>query len=308
MPCYHPMTAFRSTEKTLSGKRKVTFSRKLASTPLLPYQLLLPCGSCIGCRLEKSRQWAIRCTHEASLHEQNSFITLTYDNRHLPKDGALQKKHFQDFMKRLRNYSEAKIRYFHCGEYGENFGRPHYHSILFGYDFPDKVLHKEERGNRLYTSEFLSDTWGKGHCLIGGVTFESCAYVARYITKKVTGEKAEAHYAVICEETGEITQRQPEYTTMSRRPGIARDWFEKYLTDVYPGDFVVLRDKKLKPPKYYDRLYELTSPEEHEALKKRREKNGRKNSENNTCERLQVREQIQFEKFKLLKRGFENAN
>ena len=246
-----------------NGKRKIVFNPRDGFSDL---PILLPCGQCIGCRLERSRQWAIRCMHEAQLHDENSYITLTYNDKNLPKDGSLNLRHFQLFMKRLRKKTGKKIRFYHCGEYGEKFKRPHYHACLFGYQFPDLRYFKTINGNKLYTSKYLDSVWTNkngetmGFSTIGNVTFESAAYVARYIMKKINGEKAEAHY--VNKETGEILK--PEYTTMSRRPGgLGAEWLKKYKTDVYPGDFVVVRGKKMKPPKYYDRQYELTYPSGH---------------------------------------------
>lgn len=274
----------------------------------------VPCGQCIGCRLERSRQWAIRCTHEVSLHEKNCFITLTYAPEYLPKGGTLVKKHFQDFMKRLRFFNGSGIRYFHCGEYGEKTQRPHYHALLFNFDFSDKILDPLDRRpeflrqqNPTYISAHLSDLWPFGRSNIGTATFESAAYVARYITKKVTGKNAIDHYNEIDYNTGEIlNEKIPEYITMSRRPGIGHNWFKQYTSDVFPGDYVVLRGKKMKPPKYYDTQYEILDPRHFKKIKQNRLASAEKHCNNNTSDRLLVREEIQYEKFKLLKRNYEN--
>jgi len=266
----------------------------------------VPCGQCIGCRLERSRQWAIRCVHEAQLHEDNSFITLTYNNENLPPDGSLRLKDFQDFMKRLRARTGVRIRFFHCGEYGPKFGRPHYHACLFGYDFPDRVYFKTVNKSRLYTSELLSSLWPVGFSTVGDVTFESAAYVARYIMKKVTGAKAEDHYWKIDEMTGEVSEVRPEYTTMSRRPGLASEWYEQFHDDVYPDDFVVLRGNTYRPPKFYDRRFEIADPDQYAALKERRQESMRKHHANNTPERLAVREKVKRAQIAQLKRGYED--
>ena len=219
MACFHPIDAWRN------AKRGITFDHSKA----VGFGLKLPCGQCVGCRLERSRQWAMRCVHEASLYDDNCFITLTYDAEHLPADGSLNKKHFQDFMKRLRSrFVERRIRFYHCGEYGVQYRRPHYHALLFNFDFVDKRLFKEVNGHRLYTSDDLALCWKLGFSSVGAVTFESAAYVARYIMKKVTGDPAEDHYRGVNSETGELTRLLPEYTTMSRRPGIAREWYERF--------------------------------------------------------------------------------
>lgn len=302
MPCFHPLHGFKSRTLNASGKRSITFNPSQGYRDL---PVSVPCGQCIGCRLERSRQWAIRCVHEAQLHEKNSFITLTYDNENLPPDKSLHVDHFQKFMKRLRKRFGPNIRFFHCGEYGEKFARPHYHACLFNFDFRDKKLWKEVRGNKLYVSKSLEELWPFGFSTIGDVTFESAAYVARYITKKVTGKNAKDHYELMLPD-GELVTRKPEYVTMSRRPGLASAWFQKYSSDVYPSDFIVMREKKIKPPKYYDRLYEHTYPEEIAEIKIKRKTLAKKHFANNTPERLEVRETIQNEKFKMLKRSYEN--
>jgi hypothetical protein len=177
-------------------------------------------------------------------------------------------------MKRLRHkHRGEKIRFFHCGEYGETLGRPHYHAIIFGYDFrnKDSYIIGEGSNYQIKGSEELEELWPFGFHAIGDVNFESAAYVARYIVKKITGEKALEHYCDIDKETGEILrERKPEYTTMSRRPGIASDWIKKYHTDVYPSDEVIVRGKEVKPPRYYDRQYELINEEAMKKVRGRR--------------------------------------
>ena len=255
--------------------------------------LTIPCGQCVGCRLERSRQWAVRCVHEASLHEDNCFITLTYNNESLPEDGSLNKKHFQDFMKRLRKkYKNKKIRYYHCGEYGDKNFRPHYHAIIFGLEFDDQKLFTVNNGEKLYTSEKLEKLWPFGFSTIGTVTFESAAYVARYVMKKVNGKNAKNHYERVDSNTGEIYSLVPEYNTMSRRPGIAAGWFDKYKDDVYPSDNIHLREKTFRPPKFYDKMYEHLMPNEMEKIKMQRMKNMQKHAKDNTAERLAVKEQV----------------
>lgn len=309
MTCYHPLEGWRARVVGSNGKRPIVFKRELGFSDL---PVKVPCGRCIGCRLDRSREWAIRCMHEASLHVENSFVTLTYDDEHLPESGSLDVRHFQLFIKKLRArvYEERGIRFrfYHCGEYGEQYGRPHYHACLFGLDFPDKRLWKVERGNRLYKSSFLEEVWSNGHCIIGEVTFNSAAYVARYITKKITGEKAAEWYEYIDPNTGEIHELKPEYTTMSRRPGIGHGWFKDFKSDVYPGDFVVVNGKKMKPPKYYDRQYEVVCPSDYAKMKAKRVINAKVHEANSTPERLKVREKIQKARYKMLKRGMEEES
>lgn len=291
MACYRPLQGWRSKSLTPNGKRKIVFSPS-AGFADLPVEV--PCGQCIGCRLERSRQWAMRCIHESTLHDANSFITLTYAPEHMPYDFSLKVDHFQKFMKRLRKSREGqKIRYFHCGEYGDKENRPHYHAILFGADFPDRqTADLVNSPNPLYISEELMRLWPFGFSTVGDVTFESAAYVARYCVKKVTGENADAHYMVIDEQTGEVHQQRPEYVTMSRRPGVGRGWFDKYASDAYPSDFVTIRGQKMRPPKFYDSIYEIDHPRELELIKRRRIQEAGKHKENQSLDRLRVREAV----------------
>ena len=296
MPCYHPISAYQCTDGSIvfSELRRHDISRSLN----------LPCGQCIGCRLERSRQWAIRCMHEAQMHEENSFITLTYDDDHIPSDRSLHYRDFQLFIKRLRKrYLGRRIRFYMAGEYGENFGRPHWHACIFGLGFDDKKLWKRSpSGLNLYRSENLELLWPFGYSSIGDVTFESAAYVARYIMKKVTGKNADKHYTEIDPDTGVITDRRPEFNKMSLKPGIGYEWYKKYTSDVYPNDYVVIRGKKVKPPKYYDKNYKIDNPYEFDEILYKREINGKLNSEDNTFERLKVKEIVQQAKLQKLKR------
>lgn len=221
----------------------------------------VPCGQCIGCRLESSRQWMIRIVHESKMHEANSFVTLTYDDEHLPKDGSLQLEDWQKFAKRLRK-TVGPFRFYHCGEYGETTGRPHYHAAVFGLDFEeDRELYNDVGGHKQFTSGRLERTWGKGFAVIGSLTYDSASYVASYVTKKITGGKAEAHYE----------GRRPEYSTMSRRPGIGKGYFDKWADQMYPRDEVIVKGHKMRPPKYYDSLAAESFGElVDQALKKKR--------------------------------------
>ncbi len=245
----------------------------------------------------------MRCHHEASLYENNSFVTLTYADEHLPLDMSVNVKEVQDFMKRLRkHYEPNRIRFYACGEYGDKEGRPHYHLLLFNHEFLDIYPWKKSKGgDMLWRSPTLEKLWPYGHSSIGTVNFKSAGYVARYIMKKINGDRASEHYAFM-DQYGEIHQRKPEFTTMSRKPGIGAKWYEEYQNDVYPFDEVIIEGKKIRPPRYYDTAYELTNPKEHRKLKWTRLKNLRKHADNNTPERLRVREIIQDKKMALLPR------
>lgn len=300
MVCYHPITAWRSLEgRGANGKWPLVFNKRDGYCDL---EVQVPCGQCIGCRLERSRQWAVRCVHEASLYPRNCFITLTYDDAHLPGI-SLVPRDYVLFMKRLRKMFGPGIRFFHCGEYGSLNLRPHHHAILFNFDFEDKELWSVRSGVRLYRSPALESLWPFGFSTIGDVTFESAAYVARYVLKKVTGSDAQDHYK----------GRVPEYVTMSRKPGIAYNWFRRYSSDIYPNDYVVIRGGvKCKPPRYYDNLYDnivnssIVSNVKLKSLhdlKFYRKLKSRLHSIDNTYRRLRVREACQYDKLDKLVRN-----
>ncbi|WNK12574.1 MAG: replication initiator protein [Microvirus sp.] len=302
MPCYHPLKAFQCFDKSIvfDEVRKHDIVRSLD----------LPCGQCVGCRLERSRQWAIRCMHEAQLHKHNCFITLTYDNTHLDPNKSLDYEDFKGFIKRFRRHveyhygSSTKIRFYMAGEYGENFGRPHFHACIFGYDFPDKKLWKRTpAGSLIYRSTELEALWPFGYSSVGDLNFESAAYTARYIMKKVTGKHQNQHYHELDPETGEIIKRTPEFNKMSLKPGIGCDFYKKYTSDIYPQDYIILRGKKVKPPKYYDKQYKIDQPYEYDELLYMREKNAKLNSEDNTPERLNAKETVTLAKLQKLKRN-----
>ena len=297
MACFHPLKAFR----TAGGE--IIFNPHRQDTVA---DLTLPCGQCVGCRLERSRQWAIRCVHEASLHKENCFITLTYAPEHLPKDNSLHYRDFQLFMKRLRKrFPDFKIRFYMCGEYGENFGRPHFHACLFNWNFPDrKLFFTSKHGDKVYRSDTLEELWTFGLCSIGEVTFKSAAYVARYIMKKVTGKNAYAHYYEIDDDgVSRETPRTPEFTKMSLKPGIGAGWFDKFKFDVYPHDYVIVNGKKVKPPRYYDKKYALSDPFDYDELEFHRFSRAREKLHDNTPERLAVRKEVLEAKLSKLKRN-----
>ncbi len=232
--------------------------------------LELPCGQCMSCRLAKARDWAIRCVHEAQMHDRSSFLTLTYAPEFLPVDVGLDVSHWQLFAKRMRKRL-GPFRFFHCGEYGDENQRPHYHACVFGQDFSeDRYALSAQAGSPLFRSPTWEALWTFGFSTIGAVSFDSAAYVARYCMKKVTGPPADEHYQRVDAETGEVWNVKPEYVTMSRRPGLGASWFAKYFRDVYPEDVVIVGGKKFRPPKYYDGMIERADPKLLEVLKARR--------------------------------------
>lgn len=308
MPCYRPLQAYLPVGG--SASKKVLFT----NTGDHGQQVMLPCGQCIGCRLEYSRQWAIRCVHESRLYEHNCFITLTFDDEHLPFNQSLDVKVFQDFMKRFRKRVRSdkffkkygfycrKVRFFHCGEYGEKRGRPHYHACIFNFDFPDRKYHSRRKGVKLYTSDLLGELWPFGFSSVGDVTFESAAYVARYVTKKINGKLKDSHYrdiGIIDKETGEVLAKKQEYTTMSRKPGIGADFYKQRKSEIYSNDSVICREREMRPPKYYDYLYEQDDANKLDIIKQRRVDRAKVFQDHTTRERLEDREKVEKAKLSL---------
>lgn len=315
MPCFKPLRGYWSRDRNPeTGKRRVVFNSR---DGYLDMPVKVPCQQCVGCRLARSREWAIRCIHEASLWQDNCFITLTYKDEFLPQmsDPAEYPHHvgdvrfstllhddFQKFMKRLRKQFGAGIRFYMCGEYGSQFGRPHYHAILFNMDFSDRKLWQVKRDVPLFVSPSLSELWPFGFSTVGNVTFESAAYVARYVMKKMTGDLAADYYDVIDPDTGELFRRKAEYNQPSRRGGIGLGWFEKYGREVWPDDFVIINGKRLKPPRYYEKILEITDPDLFKSVKSKRNSMAVAQAWNQTPERLIVREKVQVAKLNRLKR------
>lgn len=300
MPCYKPLQGYRARSTNPSGKRSIVFNTD-AGFRDRPQEV--PCGRCIGCRLERARQWAARCVHEAQLHENNSFLTLTYNDENLPRNGGLDKTHVQKFFKRLRARLPPKtIKYFYCGEYGDQLGRPHYHAIVFNWEPAEKHLHTIRNGNRLYTSPILTELWGMGHASFGSVTFESAGYVARYALKKINGDEAESHYQKVDTVTGEVYDIPREFAHMSRRPAIGAEWFERYGDEVFPADSIIVANREVPVPRYYSILYKRKHADAWDPIQDRRVKNASKRKPDNTRERLDVREVVKQTQISQLQR------
>lgn len=275
MTCYHPITVCLPSTKDFEGKRRLIFNQDIVKkysiiddSPLLRdkvdsdiingFKIQIPCGKCIGCRLDYSRMWAIRAVHESMLHDKSSFVTLTFDNDHMPDDCSLHKEYISSWMKRFRKKFGDGIRYMLCGEYGEKFGRPHYHILFFNFDFPDKKYWSQRNGQIYYRSSMLEDVWrdacsseSNGYSIIGDLSFESSAYVARYVTKKLDGDLADQKY----------NGREKEFLNMSRMPGIGHDFIVKNYKHIFDNNFVVLPNGHKAPiPRYYWDILKQTHP------------------------------------------------
>lgn len=301
MPCYHPITAFARTPLG-STKKEIVFpladglDHMWSNGHLYNEKLKLPCGQCLGCRLEYSRQWAMRCFFEAKQWQHNYFVTLTYNGEHVPIKPrsidadtgevldpspvmTLVPDDLKGFLKRLREnfrhkFGHTGIRFFACGEYGPLHARPHYHLILFNCPLNDLDFQKAENGYVYYTSSLIDKAWcdksgnSLGFTTVTDFSFETAAYVARYMLKKHKGKDAKFY-----EDAGIV----PEFTRCSRRPGLAYQYFENNKHNIYNFDEVVFNKGngqvlKCQPPKYYDRLFDIDNPEELAMIKDKRKR------------------------------------
>lgn len=306
MSCKHPLKAFNigvnpSTgnnllkvtsykvdhlEKLEDGKIKAFYDSDIHNVFGKVYRNYeeIPCGQCISCRLDYSRQWANRCALEMKYHKTNYFVTLTYDNDHLPchtvldyvdSDGCitnvtvstLRKRDFQLFMKNLRShFNDQKIRFFACGEYGSQTARSHYHAILFGLELNDLKVYKTiKQGNKFvtyYTSKTISDIWKKGYVIIAPATWESVAYTARYVTKKLNGSDADIYKKLMIE---------PEFCLMSRKPGIGKQYFDDNYKHIFETNRIYISNlngsRCVVPPRYYKKALENLDEDLYNKIK-----------------------------------------
>lgn len=276
MACASPLRAYTAA----NGGRVRFFNKKDWQYHVEPYTgLTIPCGTCILCRQEQARQWGVRITHEAQLHEENSFLTLTYADAHLPPHGGLRYADLVKFWKRARKLF-GKLRYYACGEYGDKTLRPHYHAVVFGHSFSTDRIIIREKPSLLWTTMQLEKCWGLGQVSVGAVTFDSANYCASYVTKKLVSKQK---YVRTDTETGELIALEQPRAFMSRN--IARDWWEKWGSYAIEHDFVVIDGRKMKPPKAYDRWLAAQNEAKMLQIKEQRIKN----AEPKTSEQLRAR-------------------
>lgn len=289
MVCTAPESYYKRDPALFNGVRGLTKDARKALIGGTP--ITVACGKCMDCRLSYSREWAIRCVHEASLYgDSNVFVTLTYNDENLPSDHGLHYRDFQLFMHKLRKSAPGRGRFVMCGEYGEQFGRPHFHAILFNCRFDDGVFYKMSGELRLFTSAELDRLWGNGFCSFGAVTVDSAGYVARYTTKKITGPAAGAAYQWLSPD-GEVFDREAPFLHSSLKPGIGYGWFERYHSDVFPCDYLVHDGKKFPVPRYYSDLLDKWDAPAFQVVKRKRlmQARARKAHPDNSARRLRDR-------------------
>lgn len=220
--------------------------------PVLAYRsesILLPCGKCEGCLIARSREWACRCMHEAKKHDKNCFLTLTYDDDHLPLNNKLNRRDLQLFIKRLRkSLSPKRISFFYCGEYGERNKRPHYHIIVFGWSPDDLMVSFNENGSSFVKSLSLARLWRYGFVSVGKLTFQSASYTARYALKKIDDQEC--------------------FQGCSTRPAIGLTFANSYAIENSERGFSFVDGKKTKVPRYYDKVSERLDPVKFREIKK----------------------------------------
>lgn len=325
MPCYSPIRAFRTPNGVVfSALRRFDIVGEVD----------LPCGQCLGCRLRRSKDWAVRITHEAQLYRYTCFVTLTYRDEELPPGGSLHYRHFQKFVRALRQAARSghggissdpqgslgpsagpsgcsgdspvsaasRIRFFMCGEYGPLNLRPHYHACLFNVDFTDSYpAGKSGAGAVFYRSPTLEKFWPYGHSSIQPLNPQTAGYCARYVVDKVTGDMAHAHYRTI-DPDGVVGSRIPEFCRCSLKPGIGARWYQRFGSDVARGDAVVLEGTACPPPRYYDKLEKRKKLVKWDSTEFARQQRAKAGYQDQTPERLEVREQVHKARVSTLKR------
>ncbi|WNK14971.1 MAG: replication initiator protein [Microvirus sp.] len=243
MTCYHPIDAFQP----VAGGR-LTFKPSLWKKLWVNERPVgIPCRQCIGCRLDYARDWSLRMMHEASMHEHNWFVTLTYRPDVLPENSDLCYSDFQKFMKRLRKaLGNTRVRFYVAGEYGTKTARPHWHVILFGLPLTDLKVYKRKADYPLFTSEWLADIWSYGNVVIGEVTPASTNYVAGYVIARDTDKFSEQylnideHGVIDSDDDGRIIVRRREFAKCSTNPGIGRKYFDDNCLTIMEHDAVMV--------------------------------------------------------------------
>ncbi len=297
MPCYTPLQGYKDiTTGALVFNKNNTHSK-----------MEVACGQCLGCRVDHRLMWSIRIVHEASMHVSdhgNSWATLTYrdasacterqyKNGHfIPPDYSLQPSHVSDFIRSLRRGNkDHKIRYFYCGEYGDENQRPHYHICIFNHEFTDETLWKDDEGLYTYTSAELQKHWPWGFTTVAPLNLRNASYTAGYALKKITGQRANDHY-LRCNEHGEAYWLLPEYIRMStgrgKPSGLGAKFYAKYESDIFPSDTSPIpgHGQSELVPRYYQNILAEQNASMLENIKELRQEFIQKHADDFTPERL----------------------
>lgn len=342
--CKHPLVRDKDTGRVIGSIQNIEYwggdTSKYLNNPR--YQLI-PCGQCIACRINYSKEWAARCIMETIYHEENWFVTLTYDNDHVPtidlRTGELTRGGYwileeknpgkeiiqslsllpldlQLFMKRMRITQQrngwGNIRFYSCGEYGGQTLRPHYHILMYGLHVPDLTYFKTDKdtGCEYYLSEYIAKIWGMGHIIIGKVTWNSCAYVSRYVMKKQLGKDENG---LTAKDRYLEAGLEPEFVRMSLKPGIGQQYYQDHKQEIYLNDEIILPGGKkpivMKPPKKFDEWFENEYPDQLAIIKEAREegvresqRNKMKQTSNDYIEVLETEERLLKNRMKNIRR------
>lgn len=304
MSCYRPLIRLYNPDDREQSGRVYSLARfsqisgkqlKYEDLMYNPKVMLIPCGQCIGCRIRQREDWTTRIELEARDYpkEEVWFITLTYDDDHVPgmivKTGEIMRKvqytwkpgekrpssvqillyeDIQKFLKRLRKAYRGKLRYFVAGEYGEQTARPHYHMILYGWRPTDLENLYKIHHNGYYTSKWLTDLWGMGQIQIAQAVTETYRYVAGYVTKKmyeIDGKKANEYY--------ELGQTKP-FACMSLKPGLGDHYYQEHKAEIWRQGYIQCTNgKQAQIPRYYEKQMEAENPQRLWRIKQNRQKN-----------------------------------
>lgn len=301
MPCKHPLIRAENMKKIVTAQDGHKYYKPMIigldkfnewemdkHHPNYNYKLI-PCGKCIGCRLDYSREWANRGFLEALCWKQNYFVTLTYNDEHLKMIreelsadefyATVDQKDMKRFMHDLRQkmkrdkHQEDGIRFMGCAEYGDQGLRPHMHIILFNCKLPLESFYKPRilNDNTYYQNHIIEACWKKGLSNISEATWNTIAYTARYITKKIKGKDAQAIYDSLGVEA--------EFLRTSRMPGIGKPYYDKHWEKIYKYDQIQVHNLNgtitCQPPKYFDELYKKDHPKEFRKIQEKRERRAR---------------------------------
>lgn len=304
MSCYKPLIRLYNPDNREQSGRVYSLARfsqltgkqlKYEDLMYNPKVMLIPCGQCIGCRIRQREDWTTRIELEARDYPKDQvwFITLTYDDEHVPgmilKTGEIMRKvqytwkpgekrpnsvqillyeDIQKFLKRLRKAYRGKLRYFVAGEYGEQTARPHYHMILYGWKPKDLENLYKIHHNGYYNSKWLEGIWGMGQIQIAQAVPETYRYVAGYVTKKmyeIDGKKANVYY--------ELGQTKP-FACMSLKPGLGDHYYQEHKKEIWQQGYIQCTNgKQAQIPRYYEKQMEAENPQRLWRIKQNRQKN-----------------------------------
>lgn len=265
MGCTNPKPAILIPSDNSKTGQKIKFLHKFKDAMTYPelkakygdMYVEIPCGKCDACVEQKTKSWAIRCCLEAGQYSDNCFLTLTYSPKCVP---FVKKQDIFKFIKALRNKYGAGIRYYGVFEYGTQSDRPHFHIILFNF-FPQdsEIVAPGPFGGYYYKSKELQSLWKFGFVSVGDLSFNSCAYVARYCNKKI-------------KDNG-VIHKIPEFSFMSRRPGIGENYFRDHYESLVATDKIYAPIEgrySFSSFRYFDKLIEKIDPFKLQELKDRR--------------------------------------